>query len=318
MVDDTMKNDEDDDVSDLLRSGTFQQVAEEMDSTEFLVQQLISKFGKVEEEYLAVQADAAKTDISFSQKVTLDIQMAGIKARKDVLVGHLIKARKRLEQLQTKFWELNSGKAQRSETQEPIIPTPTPTKKNKDVQKQQDVKQSRSATISATTTVKASPSSSTKSESPFFFFSSPTPSPSSSNSPKVSTERHQHKPSKNTISATAAKLIADATSNIVSSHNFERSTSTASTPSQNAVTTSTHTSQITTPTSPRPSKSITTDVTTEKHEDVASTELQTTKSVEKEESSKSSDGLGPFFFIGISTYVAFGQFAHFVDHLFHH
>ena len=89
----------------LLRTGTATQVADEMDDTQLLVDQLGTKLRKLEDEVWTIQAEL-KQVTRFSEQVRLEEEMEELQARQRVVKGYEKKARKRLIALQTRYKEL--------------------------------------------------------------------------------------------------------------------------------------------------------------------------------------------------------------------
>ena len=89
----------------LLQTGSLDEIAEEMDDTDLVVQQLSAKLKSVEDELIMVQAEINAAQ-RFSEKITLDERLSELKARKDVVEGYIKKARKRLISLQTRYKEV--------------------------------------------------------------------------------------------------------------------------------------------------------------------------------------------------------------------
>jgi hypothetical protein len=89
----------------LLKTGSLEEVAEEMDDTELVVRQLESKATILDDERFATDAEA-KMASKFSEKIELEERAAELKARKDIVGGFLKRARTRLLTLQTRYKEL--------------------------------------------------------------------------------------------------------------------------------------------------------------------------------------------------------------------
>ena len=89
----------------LLKTGSLEEVAEEMDDTELVVRQLESKKTVLDDELFATDAEA-KMASKFSEKIGLEERSAELKARKDIVGGFLKRARTRLLTLQTRYKEL--------------------------------------------------------------------------------------------------------------------------------------------------------------------------------------------------------------------
>ncbi|KAG7343196.1 DnaJ domain containing protein [Nitzschia inconspicua] len=91
----------------LLRTGSLEDVANEMDDTNLVVEQLQSKARSIDDEILTVNAET-KMESRYMEKIELEEQVAELKARKGVIDGYLKKSRKRLLSLQTRYKELIS------------------------------------------------------------------------------------------------------------------------------------------------------------------------------------------------------------------
>lgn len=92
----------------LLQTGSFEEIAEEMDDTELVVQQLSSKADDIAKELIMVEADV-KVASRYIEKIDLEEKMAELEAREKIVAGYLKKARKRLIKLQTRYKELIVG-----------------------------------------------------------------------------------------------------------------------------------------------------------------------------------------------------------------
>jgi hypothetical protein len=103
-------DDYDADLQVLLRTGSLDDVANEMDDTNLVVQQLQAKATSIDDEILTTNAEAKMTS-RYMDKVQLEERVAELKARKVVVDGYLKKAQKRLLSLQTRYKELISGGA---------------------------------------------------------------------------------------------------------------------------------------------------------------------------------------------------------------
>mmetsp|Transcript_18058 Transcript_18058/g.27299 ORF Transcript_18058/g.27299 Transcript_18058/m.27299 type:complete len:526 (+) Transcript_18058:83-1660(+) len=102
----------DDDAAELrvlLRTGSLDDVANEMDDTELVVQQLTTKSDKISEELFDLRADRKDATLRYRDKIDLDERIAELEARQKVVAGYAKKARKRLESLQTRYKELIVG-----------------------------------------------------------------------------------------------------------------------------------------------------------------------------------------------------------------
>lgn len=91
----------------LLRTGSLDDVANEMDDTNLVVEQLQSKARSIEDEVLSTNAEA-KMASKYMEKIELEERVAELQARKTVVDGYLRKSRKRLLSLQTRYKELIS------------------------------------------------------------------------------------------------------------------------------------------------------------------------------------------------------------------
>jgi len=98
---------DDADLRTLLQTGTLEEVAEEMQDTEMVVQQLDKKSRGLDDEIFAMDAEAKMTS-KFSERIELEEKGASLKARKDVVNGYLDRARKRLLSLQTRYKDLKA------------------------------------------------------------------------------------------------------------------------------------------------------------------------------------------------------------------
>ena len=98
--------DNDSELAFLLQTGSMQEIADEMDETELVVQQLSSKLDKVQNEFLQVQAELAVTDRRYSETLELRERSDELQAQKGVVENYLKRARVRLSKLQVKYKEL--------------------------------------------------------------------------------------------------------------------------------------------------------------------------------------------------------------------
>ncbi|VEU45062.1 unnamed protein product [Pseudo-nitzschia multistriata] len=89
----------------LLRTGTLEDVAEEMDDTEMVVRQLERKARDLDNEVFATDAEA-KMAARFSERLEKEERASELKARQEVVGGYLARARKRLLALQTRYKDL--------------------------------------------------------------------------------------------------------------------------------------------------------------------------------------------------------------------
>lgn len=94
----------------LLRTGTIQEVGDEMDDTDLVVQQLTSKLSSLEQEMAMYKADL-QGSIRFSERIGLEEKIDELEARKKIVQGYIKKARKRLVSLQSRYKELIVGGA---------------------------------------------------------------------------------------------------------------------------------------------------------------------------------------------------------------
>lgn len=93
------------DLEFLLQTGSVDDVANEMDDTDLVVQQLTTKLKDLENEIIAIKADMAAST-RFSEKIELEEREAECNARKKVVEKYLSQARKRLLTLQTRYKQL--------------------------------------------------------------------------------------------------------------------------------------------------------------------------------------------------------------------
>lgn len=98
-------SEDDADLRVLLQTGSLEEIAEEMDDTELVVNQLEKKSRGLDDEVFAMDAEA-KMASRFSEKIELEEKAAELKARQDVVNGYLDRARKRLLKLQTRYKDL--------------------------------------------------------------------------------------------------------------------------------------------------------------------------------------------------------------------
>jgi hypothetical protein len=89
----------------LLQTGSLADVADEMDTTELVVQQLSEKQRNLEKELIMVSVEA-KAAVKYMEKLELEEKVAEIEARKRVVEGYIQKARKRLLTLQTRYKQM--------------------------------------------------------------------------------------------------------------------------------------------------------------------------------------------------------------------
>jgi len=98
-------DDDDAQLKVLLKTGTLEEVAEEMDDTELVVKQLERKSRTLEDEIFAADAEA-KMAARFSERLEKEELGAELRARNEVVKGYLTRARKRLLVLQTRYKDL--------------------------------------------------------------------------------------------------------------------------------------------------------------------------------------------------------------------
>lgn len=97
--------DDDTSLETLLATGSYDEVANEMDEIDVLVSSLEKKLSSVKDEIMQLQADlgyAAK----YSEKIDLEERIAELKAREKVVNGYLKKGRSRLVRLRERYKEL--------------------------------------------------------------------------------------------------------------------------------------------------------------------------------------------------------------------
>jgi hypothetical protein len=94
----------------LLRTGSLDDVGNEMDDTTLVVEQLQAKATNIDDEILTTNAEA-KMASKYMEKIELEERVAELKARKGVIDGYLKKSQKRLLALQTRYKELITGGA---------------------------------------------------------------------------------------------------------------------------------------------------------------------------------------------------------------
>eukprot|EP00529_Nitzschia_sp_RCC80_P016361 CAMPEP_0113480446 /NCGR_PEP_ID=MMETSP0014_2-20120614/21881_1 /TAXON_ID=2857 /ORGANISM="Nitzschia sp." /LENGTH=657 /DNA_ID=CAMNT_0000373879 /DNA_START=79 /DNA_END=2053 /DNA_ORIENTATION=+ /assembly_acc=CAM_ASM_000159 len=100
-------DDNDPELQVLLRTGSFEDVANEMDDTNLVVDQLRSKLTNLEDEILTVTAESKMTT-KYMERIELEERLAELTARKQVVNGYLKTSQKRLLALQTRYKELMS------------------------------------------------------------------------------------------------------------------------------------------------------------------------------------------------------------------
>jgi hypothetical protein len=94
-----------DDLAVLLRTGSRTEIANEMDDTQLLVDQLETKLRKLQDALWGVEAEVKLTN-TFRERIELEESQAELTARINVVQGYDRKARKRLIALQTRYKEL--------------------------------------------------------------------------------------------------------------------------------------------------------------------------------------------------------------------
>jgi hypothetical protein len=92
----------------LLRTGSLEEVGNEMDDTQLVVEQLSSKLNNLDKELIMIKADL-KLSTKYMEKLEMEERIAEIEARKKVVQGYLEKARKRVISLQSRYKELIVG-----------------------------------------------------------------------------------------------------------------------------------------------------------------------------------------------------------------
>jgi curved DNA-binding protein CbpA len=105
---------DDTDLRVLLQTASIQEIKNEMDDTELVVQQLNTKFGKLKDEIIMVEAQVKLQQQRYMERMELEESMAELEARKQVVDGYLKKAQTRLLALQVRYKDLltrgnNSG-----------------------------------------------------------------------------------------------------------------------------------------------------------------------------------------------------------------
>ena len=102
-------NEDDSALSELLIFGSLDEVANEMDDTQLLVQQLETKIDNMEKDTIMLQEEVRRSMYEYSkytEKIELEERMAEVEARKGIVSKYLKKARKRLVKLQARYKEL--------------------------------------------------------------------------------------------------------------------------------------------------------------------------------------------------------------------
>lgn len=102
-------NEDDSALSELLIFGSLDEVANEMDDTQLLVQQLETKIDNMEKDTIMLQEEVRRSMYEYSkytEKIELEERLAEVEARKGIVSKYLKKARKRLVKLQARYKEL--------------------------------------------------------------------------------------------------------------------------------------------------------------------------------------------------------------------
>ena len=102
-------NEDDSALSELLIFGSLDEVANEMDDTQLLVQQLETKIDNMEKDTVVLQEEVRRSMYEYSkytEKIELEERLAEVEARKGIVSKYLKKARKRLVKLQARYKEL--------------------------------------------------------------------------------------------------------------------------------------------------------------------------------------------------------------------
>ena len=102
-------NEDDSALSELLIFGSLDEVANEMDDTQLLVQQLETKIDNMEKDTIMLQEEVRRSMYVYSkytEKIELEERLAEVEARKGIVSKYLKKARKRLVKLQARYKEL--------------------------------------------------------------------------------------------------------------------------------------------------------------------------------------------------------------------
>ena len=97
--------DDDTSLEQLLSSGSFEEVANEMDEIDVLVSSLEKKLSTVQDEVMQLEADL-KYASKYSEKIDIEERIAELKAREKVVSGYLKKGRNRLLRLRERYKEL--------------------------------------------------------------------------------------------------------------------------------------------------------------------------------------------------------------------
>jgi hypothetical protein len=97
--------DDDTSLERLLSTGSYDEVANEMDEIDVLVTSLEKKLSSVQDEVMQLQADLGYAT-KYSEKIDLEERIAELKAREKVVSGYLKKGRSRLVRLRERYKEL--------------------------------------------------------------------------------------------------------------------------------------------------------------------------------------------------------------------
>jgi len=92
----------------LLRTGSFDEIRNELDDTELIVQQLTQKARGIQDEIISLTAKASTTT-RYMEKLEMEESLDELNARNDVVKGYIKKAQKRLLALQVRYKELLTG-----------------------------------------------------------------------------------------------------------------------------------------------------------------------------------------------------------------
>ena len=95
----------DDELRELLRTGTLEQIGEEMDDAVLVEQQLETKLSNLQQDIISLSADL-KFATGLNEKMSLQEELASVQARVSVVQEYLKKARKRLLALRTRYKDL--------------------------------------------------------------------------------------------------------------------------------------------------------------------------------------------------------------------
>lgn len=89
----------------LLQTGTIDEIGNEMDETDFIVQQLMNKKQSIMNDIIMITAEIKQAS-SYSEKITLQQQLEEFNAKSTIVVKYIKDAQKRLLALQNKYKEL--------------------------------------------------------------------------------------------------------------------------------------------------------------------------------------------------------------------